>query len=52
MDRAYTNMSEGVVACCWNADNKEDVIALFEKAGAPYERITLVEEQSADAFST
>jgi len=45
-ERSYMNWEEGLGVCCWEAPAREDLAALFRKAGTPFERIVAVEENS------
>ncbi len=51
MDRAYVSEDRTQAICCWNAPSKEEVETLFEKAHAPYESITPVEEMATESFA-
>ena len=50
MDRAYLSLEEGFGICCWNATSADALKALFEKAGTPFEKMTVVEEHVSEAL--
>ncbi len=47
MDKAYLNVDEGFACCCWTAPSVQALTELFDRAGAPHERIIPVEEMTA-----
>ncbi len=44
MEKAYMDKETGRVACCWSANNRDQVVALFKRAGVLFESIAMVEE--------
>lgn len=50
MERAFLNKKEGNTICCWNAPTVADLASLFQKAGAPFEKMFEVDEQMAEAL--
>jgi hypothetical protein len=47
-ERSFINWDEGVGVCCWNAPSQEELEGLFNKVGAPFEKMVPVEEHLAD----
>jgi hypothetical protein len=44
MERAYVNKDTGRVACCWQADDRDQIANLFKQAGVAVESISMVDE--------
>lgn len=44
MNRAYVDTETGRVSCSWDADNRQQVVDLFKRAGVVFESISLVKE--------
>lgn len=51
-ERSFMNWEEGVGICCWEAPSKEKLVALFDGAGAPYEKIIPVQEHAPESLVT
>jgi hypothetical protein len=47
MEKAYLNYDEGFACCCWSAPSADELSALFDRVGAPHERIIPVEVMTA-----
>jgi len=50
--RSYMNWEEGYGVCCWESPSKDQLEALFMKAGTPFTSIIAVEEHAADSLTT
>jgi len=50
MERAYVDKESGRVACCWSADNREQVVDLFKRAGVVVDSISQVDETAEADF--
>jgi len=46
------NWEEGFGICLWTASSKNDLEALFKKAGTPFKKIIAVEEHVAKSLIT
>jgi hypothetical protein len=44
MNRAYVDTESGRVSCSWNADNRQQVVDLFKRAGVVFDSISQVKE--------
>ena len=44
MNRAYVDTESGRVSCSWEADNRQQVVDLFKRAGVVFESIAQVKE--------
>ena len=49
-ERSYMNWTEGFGICCWDAPSREKLQAIFEKVGAPFDKIIPVEEHAAHSL--
>ncbi len=44
MERAYIDVESGKVACVWAANDRQQVVDLFKRAGVVFDSITQVDE--------
>jgi hypothetical protein len=51
-DRSFMNWEEGFGVCCWDAPSREELEAVFKKAGTPFERMITVEEHVAESLTS
>lgn len=49
-ERSFMNWDEGVGVCCWSAPSKEELEAVFRKAGVSFEKMLSVEEHEAETL--
>ena len=44
MNQAYIDTETGRVSCCWDADSRQQIVALFKRAGVVFDSIAQVKE--------
>jgi hypothetical protein len=49
-ERSFMNWEEGLGICCWDAPSRDELEALFRKAGVPFEKMLTVEEHEAQSL--
>ena len=47
-ERSFMNWDEEFCVFCWTTPSKEGLVALFKKAGTPFDQMITVEEHQGD----